>query len=190
MALWNEKPSPAPAPRKEPMTPTPAGSMAPPPAPAPAPAPERSVSASEAALAAAPRRAAPAPAPIPREAGGESVIAANLTIEGKIEGSGHVRIAGSFKGDVNVQGNLTIEVGARVTGQVRASTVIVGGELHGNIEAAARVELQETGMVVGDVKGGSLTVAAGSRMRGQVEFGWGEKSVSSLVTAKVDAAVS
>jgi cytoskeletal protein CcmA (bactofilin family) len=120
----------------------------------------------------------------------ESLIAADLTIEGKIEGSGHVRIAGSFKGDVNVQGNLTIEVGARVTGQVRASTVIVGGELHGNIEAAARVELQETGMVVGDVKAGSLTVAAGSRMRGQVEFGWGEKSVSSLVTAKVDAAVS
>ena len=34
-------------------------------------------------------------------------------------------------------------------------------------------------MVVGDVKAGSLTVAAGSRMRGQVEFGWGEKSVSS-----------
>ncbi len=120
----------------------------------------------------------------------ESLIAADLTIEGKIEGSGHVRIAGSFKGDVNVQGNLTIEVGARVTGQVRASTVIVGGELHGNIEAAARVELQETGMVVGDVKAGSLTVAAGSRMRGQVEFGWGEKGVSSLATAKVDAAVS
>lgn len=120
----------------------------------------------------------------------ESLIAADLTIEGKIEGSGHVRIAGSFKGDVNVQGNLTIEVGARVTGQVRASTVIVGGELHGNIEAASRVELQETGMVVGDVKAGSLTVAAGSRMRGQVEFGWGEKGVSSLATAKVDAAVS
>src|SRR6202142_911546 len=94
----------------------------------------------------------------------ESLIGADLTIEGKIEGSGHVRIAGSFKGDVNVQGNLTIEVGARGTGQVRASTVIVGGELHGNIEAAARVELQETGMVVGDVKAGSLTVAAGSRM--------------------------
>jgi cytoskeletal protein CcmA (bactofilin family) len=120
----------------------------------------------------------------------ESMLASDLTIEGKIEGSGHVRIAGSFKGDVNVQGNLTIETGARVTGQVRASTVIVAGELHGNIEAAARVEIQETGILVGDVKAGSLTVSAGSRMRGQVEFGWGEKSVSSLVTAKADAAAS
>ena len=102
----------------------------------------------------------------------ESLISAELAIEGKIEGSGHVRIAGSFKGDVNVQGNLTIEAGAKVTGQVRASTVVVAGELHGNIEAAVRVELLESGMVVGDVKAGSLTVAAGSRMRGQVEFGW------------------
>lgn len=120
----------------------------------------------------------------------ESLIAPEITIEGKIEGSGHVRIAGSFKGDVNVQGNLTIEAGARVNGQVRASTVTVAGELHGNIDAAVRVELQETGMVVGDVKAGSLTVAAGSRMRGQVEFGWGDKSVSSLAAAKVDAAAS
>ena len=119
----------------------------------------------------------------------ESVIAADLSIEGKIEGSGHVRIAGSFKGDVHVQGNLTIESGARVTGQVRANTVVVGGELHGNIDAAARVELLETGLVAGDVKAGSLTVAAGSRMRGQVEFGWEEKSMKSI-GGKVDVAAS
>jgi len=53
----------------------------------------------------------------------ESVVAAGLAIEGKIEGSGHVRIAGRFTGDVQVQGNLTIEPGAKVTGGVRAATV-------------------------------------------------------------------
>ncbi|HTT03093.1 MAG TPA: polymer-forming cytoskeletal protein [Steroidobacteraceae bacterium] len=120
----------------------------------------------------------------------ESVIAADLTIEGKIEGSGHVRIAGSFKGDVHVQGNLTIEPGARVTGQIRANTVVVGGELQGNIDAASRVELLETGIVSGDVKAGSLTVAAGSRMRGQVEFGWEEKSAKTFGGSKVDLATS
>src|SRR5262245_14085994 len=59
----------------------------------------------------------------------ESVIASDLTVEGKIEGSGHVRIAGRFKGDVNVQGHVTIEAGAKLTGSVRANTVIIGGEL-------------------------------------------------------------
>ena len=52
------------------------------------------------------------------------------------------------------------------------SVVSVGGELIGNIENAKRVELLETGVINGDVKAGSLTVAAGSRMRGQVEFGY------------------
>ena len=106
----------------------------------------------------------------------ESIIASDLIVEGKIEGAGHVRIAGKFKGDVNVQGNLTIESGAQLTGEVRADAVIVGGELNGNIEAASRVELLQTGILNGDLKAGSLTVAAGSRMRGRVEFGWGDKA--------------
>jgi cytoskeletal protein CcmA (bactofilin family) len=106
----------------------------------------------------------------------ETIIAADLTIEGKIEGAGHVRIAGRFNGDVHVQGNLTIEAGAKLTGGVRASAVIIGGELQGNIDAASRVELLETGVLNGDLKAGSLTVAAGSRMRGQVEFGWEDKA--------------
>jgi cytoskeletal protein CcmA (bactofilin family) len=106
----------------------------------------------------------------------ESVIASDLTIEGKIIGSGHVRIAGRFKGDVQVDGNLTIEAGANLDGQVRAQVVTVAGELKGNIENAKRVELLEGGVIMGDVKAGSLTVAAGSRMRGQVEFGWDENA--------------
>ena len=75
----------------------------------------------------------PAPVAVARAAGAapgkESLIASDLTIEGKIEGGGSVRIAGKFKGDVNVQG---------------------------------------------DLKSGTLTVAAGARMRGQAECGWGE----------------
>ena len=105
----------------------------------------------------------------------ESVIAAALTIEGKIEGSGHVRLVGKFKGDVHVDGDLTIEPGAKVTGSVRAGTVVIGGELEGNIESAATVKLLETGVLNGDLKAGSLTVASGSRMRGQADFGWDEK---------------
>jgi len=104
----------------------------------------------------------------------ETVIAAGLTIDGKIEGAGHVRMAGRFKGDVNVDGDLTIEPGAKITGSVRASTVTIGGDLEGNIEGASRVELLASGVLNGDLKAGSLTVASGSRMRGNVSFGWDE----------------
>ncbi len=178
MALWNEKPTPAPAGRKEPVTPAPGGSS-PQPSVAPAaverPAPERS--AAEPSLAVPPRR------PAPRGEGGESVIAANLSIEGKIEGSGNVRMAGRFKGDVRIDGNFNIDPGAHLTGQVLAGIVVVGGELQGNIESAKRVDVLEGGVIVGDVKAGSITVAAGSRMRGHVEFGWDEEK-----TVKIGAA--
>ena len=117
-----------------------------------------------------PRR--PAPAPVHRTELKESLISAELTIEGKIVGSGHIRIAGRFKGDVHVDGNVSLEAGARLEGHVKAGVDSVGGELIGNIENAKRVELLETGVINGDVKAGSLTVAAGSRMRGQVEFGY------------------
>jgi len=114
----------------------------------------------------------------------ESVIASDLTIEGKIVGSVHVRIAGRFKGDVQVDGNVTLDAGAHLEGQVKASVVVVGGELIGNIDNAKRVELLETGVISGDVRAGSLTVAAGSRMRGQVEFGWEGEVRSSKSEAK------
>jgi cytoskeletal protein CcmA (bactofilin family) len=113
--------------------------------------------------------AARADTALPRK---ESLIAADITIEGKIEGGGSVRIAGKFKGEVNVQGDLTIEAGAKLTGGVRADKVTIAGELEGNVEQASHVDLLQTGVVIGDLKAGSLTVATGARMRGQAEFGW------------------
>ena len=104
----------------------------------------------------------------------ESVIATGLTFEGKIEGSGHVRISGRFKGDVHVDGTLTVEAGAHLAGAIRAGAVVVAGEIEGNIEGAQRVELHQSGVVNGDISAGSLTVADGARMRGRSEFGWTE----------------
>ena len=130
----------------------------------------------------------PAPTPMPAEpvvsqsapiraaetTARESVIASDLIIEGKIEGSGHVRIAGKFKGDIKVQGNLSIDQGAKVSGGVSANKVTLAGELDGNIASAKQVELLPSGAINGDLKAGSLTVAAGSRIRGHVECGWGD----------------
>ena len=110
----------------------------------------------------------------------ESVIAPELAIEGKIVGAGHVRVAGRFKGNVNVKGELTIEPGATIDGEVKADTVLVGGEVRGHLIANSRVEFKESGTLIGDLKAGSLTVAAGSKMRGKVEFGWKEGEVEAL----------
>jgi cytoskeletal protein CcmA (bactofilin family) len=169
MALWNEKNAPG----------TPGATASPSPSPE-RPAAERPPA--DPTLAVSPRRPTPntpttSAAPRAASEPGESVIAANLTIEGKIEGSGNVRMAGRFKGDVRIDGNFSMDPGAHLTGQVLASIVVVGGELQGNIESAKRVDVLEGGVIVGDVKAGSITVAAGSRMRGHVEFGWEDEKV-------------
>jgi len=127
---------------------------------------------SKADLAAVPRASAPVPVPMREKAKSESLIAPDLAIEGKIEGTGHVRIAGRFKGDVDVRGDLTIESGAQVTGSIRAEKVSISGELIGNVETATHVDLLQSGSLTGDLKAATATVAAGARMRGMADFGW------------------
>ena len=153
MALWKDPSKQSPMPQPEPATP--ARFDAPPVAeikPLPAAVETR--------------------APAREKIRGESLIAPDIAIEGKIEGSGHVRIAGRFKGDVDVRGDLTIESGATVSGSIRAEKVGIAGELVGNIEAASHVELLQSGSLTGDLKAATLSVAAGSRMRGMADFGW------------------
>jgi cytoskeletal protein CcmA (bactofilin family) len=121
--------------------------------------------------------AQPAPAPTARVSAAskdESLVASGITIEGKISGKGSVRVAGKFKGDIHVDGDLTIDSAASVEGQVQAGEITVNGTLQGNIQNARHVELKQGSTVTGDIKSGTLSVTAGARMRGNVDFGFGE----------------
>jgi cytoskeletal protein CcmA (bactofilin family) len=134
--------------------------------------------------------AAPLPAPVRHTtvASRESIIGNGLIIEGKIEGDGDIHISGNFKGDVRVNGDVTVEQGARVNAEISADTVTVGGQIEGNITAATQVKMLQSGQLIGDLKAKTLTVAAGSRMRGRVEFGWDEdtKKVELNVVKKAE----
>ena len=114
----------------------------------------------------------------------ESVFGAGVTIEGKIEGDADVRIAGNFKGDIQIKGDLNVEKGARLAAKITAANVTLGGELNGNVVASGQVKLLESGQMTGDLKASSLTVAAGSRMRGHVEFGWTPSETAKFVNGQ------
>ncbi len=120
--------------------------------------------------------APPAPTPPPKVSASkeESLVASGITIEGKISGKGSVRVAGKFKGDILVDGDLHIDPSASVEGQVQAGEITINGTLQGNIANAKHVELKQGGTVTGDIKAGSLSVTAGARMRGNVDFGFSE----------------
>jgi cytoskeletal protein CcmA (bactofilin family) len=110
----------------------------------------------------------------------ESVLGSGVTIEGKLEGNGDVRIAGKFKGDIQIRGNLIIQKGAHLTAKINAEAITIEGELEGTVVASGQVTLAESGQVIGDLKAKTLAVAAGSRMRGNVEFGWNDSETARL----------
>ena len=63
---------------------------------------------------------------------------------------------------------MAIAPGALVQGNVAVNDVIVSGTLKGNITAPGRVELIDTAKVEGDVTYGSIGVAVGARIMGQL----------------------
>ena len=132
----------------------------------------------------APTTVAPAPRESALKERNESVFGPGVTIDGKIEGDANVRIAGKFKGEIHIKGDLTIEKGANVSAKVNATNVTLAGEINGDVSASAHVKLVESAQVVGDLKAATMTVASGSRMRGHVEFGWSASEAAKFVNDK------
>lgn len=130
----------------------------------------------------------PVPAPVVKESAPkvhrESIFGPGVSIEGKIEGDADLRIAGKFKGDIQISGDLSIEKGARIAAKINAAIVTIAGELEGNIVASSQVRLLESGQLTGDLKAPTLTVAAGSRMRGHVEFGWNASEAAKFINGR------
>ena len=135
----------------------------------------------------------PAPAPMPAVAPRkesvprdryESVLGSGVSIEGKMEGDGDVRIAGKFKGDIHIRGNLNIQKGAHLTAKINADAVTIEGEVDGTVVASGQVTLSESAQVVGDLKAKTLIVSAGSRMRGNVEFGWNDSEAGKFANGR------
>jgi cytoskeletal protein CcmA (bactofilin family) len=114
----------------------------------------------------------------------ESVLGSGVTIEGKLEGNGDVRIAGRFKGEIQIKGNLNIQKGAHITARINAEAITIEGELEGTVVASGQVTLAESGQLIGDLKAKTLAVAAGSRMRGNVEFGWNDSETARLSSVR------
>ena len=66
----------------------------------------------------------------------DSYIAADLRVEGKVEGHGNLRVAGQVKGNVALRGEITVEPGGLVDAEVRASTLTLsrGAKMRGRVD--------------------------------------------------------
>jgi cytoskeletal protein CcmA (bactofilin family) len=117
-----------------------------------------------------------------------SVLGPGLIWEGKISGSGGVRIEGTFEGQIGLRGMLVVGESGRVTCEnIRAANVIVAGAVKGNI-TTQKLEIRASGRVWGDVVTTSFVTEDGAFLRGQirmedqVDLGLGEESQEQKAT--------
>jgi len=89
------------------------------------------------------------------------IIEPGCEFEGKLSFLGAVRISGTFRGEIFTPDTLVIGEGARVQAKIQAGTVIISGEVSGQIRAQYRVEIQKPAIFRGDIHTPSLRVEDG-----------------------------
>lgn len=90
--------------------------------------------------------------------------------EGKLTFEGAVRIDGTFSGEIFTQDTLIIGEGARVSAQIEAGTVIVYGDVQGNITTTELIELHAPARLKGDIETPNLVIDRGVMFEGSCKM--------------------
>ena len=99
-------------------------------------------------------------------------------IEGKYTFSGTVLLNGKFHGEIASPDTLIIGERGVVNASVRAGTLVVNGELVGNVHASERVELSGKARVFGDLESPIIVLEEGVMFEGHCRMPKGEVSAA------------
>ncbi len=91
--------------------------------------------------------------------------------EGKLTFEGKVQINGRFRGEIFSEGTLLIGEGAQVDAKIEIDTVIIQGQVTGNIVAKRRIEMHPPAVVKGDIVSPGLVVSEGAVFEGNCSMG-------------------
>ena len=115
-------------------------------------------------------------------------IGKSVVIKGELSGSEDLTIEGQVEGKIELKDHLlTIGPNARIKAQVFAKTVIVLGEVNGNVSASEKVEIRDGGSVDGDIISPRVAIAEGAHFRGSVDMQ--KKGGSSSTSASTSSSV-
>src|SRR2546421_351546 len=94
------------------------------------------------------------------------LLGRGVRFEGKLTFAGTVRIDASFIGTIVTNDVLVVGDDARIDANITCGTIVVHGEVNGNIQAKAGVEIRASGKVRGDLETASLVVEKGALFQG------------------------
>jgi cytoskeletal protein CcmA (bactofilin family) len=98
-------------------------------------------------------------------------IGKSVVIKGELNGSEDLTIEGHVEGTIQLREHvLTIGPNGKIKAQVFAKSVIVLGEVMGNVTASDKVDIRDNGSVDGDIVSPRVAIAEGAHFRGSVDM--------------------
>lgn len=98
-------------------------------------------------------------------------IGKSVVIKGELNGSEDLTIEGQVEGKIELRQNvLTIGANGKIKAQVFAKSVIILGEVTGNVTATEKVDIRDNGSVDGDIASPRVAIAEGAHFRGSIDM--------------------
>jgi len=98
-------------------------------------------------------------------------IGKSVVIKGELNGSEDLTIEGHVEGTIQLRDHvLTIGPNGKIKAQVFAKSVVVLGEVTGNVTASDKVDIRDNGSVDGDIISPRVAIAEGAHFRGSVDM--------------------
>jgi len=86
--------------------------------------------------------------------------------EGKLAFQGAVRVNGKFSGQIFSEGTLYVGEQGMVSAEIQVDTVIISGDVTGDVTARSKVELLSSGRLRGNIKAQVLKIDEGAQFEG------------------------
>jgi cytoskeletal protein CcmA (bactofilin family) len=100
-----------------------------------------------------------------------TVIGPDASFKGDLTFEKGMRLHGKLSGTVTTAGRLHVAKEATCEAEVQAGSIIIEGEVRGNLTANDRVEMKPTARYEGDLTTSKLVVEEGAQFRGHVTVG-------------------
>jgi cytoskeletal protein CcmA (bactofilin family) len=99
-------------------------------------------------------------------------IGSSVIVTGDVSSTEDLIIDGQVHGTIKIgDHNLTIGTGAVVVANLAAKSVVISGDVTGNVMSSSRVELKSTAKVQGDISTPHLVMEDGAELSGKVDTG-------------------
>lgn len=90
-----------------------------------------------------------------------TVLGPESSFDGKLTFQGAVRIDGHFSGEIMTDDVLVVGNGAKVKAEVHVGSLVLNGEIEGNVFAKQAVEIHAPGLLRGNLTTPALTIDRG-----------------------------